>query len=690
MFSMNSLTSPEAAHHFAQVILEKTSAFTDRTFDYSIPGHLLGQLMVGHKVLIPFGKRQAKGYVVGFSSNSDLPAEKIKPLTGFAEPNPVFDQTAVDLAHFLAETYFCFFGVALGLMMKDAPGKARGKKGVVAAPASQPADAVSLPLKIKAGPPLVAEQEHALQTIFNEDLVSQKGAKPTLLWGVAGSGKTEVYLRAIERVLREGKNALVLVPEIGLTPLLEEKFRERFSDHLAVLHSSLKDRALKTEWQRIKNGHARIVLGTRMALFSPMRCLGVIIMDEEYEITYKSDRSPRYHARTVAEWLAAYYKVPLVLGTATPSLESYSAAMSGRYQLARLSSPMVGAGAQMEVVDLRKEADEGNFGLLSRSLRKALKKTLEEKGQALLFLNRRGYSTSAICADCGEIIRCPNCSVALAYFSSTHEMACAKCGFRAGGDLACANCFGTKIKFHGAGTEKITQEIKINYPRARVLVFDGDSLSGHESLLAFAQGKADILIGTQLVTKGLDLPRLSLVASINPDQALAMPDFRSEEHAFQLLTQLWGKAGRGAQRGTFILQTRDPENAVIQSLAQGNIDEYYVNELENRKAMKLPPAAALINLVVAGKDEKLTLECAEKLKKELLRHFPPEAVLGGSWALIKKVRGNFRTQILLKGSNAAVMRKRLSLALEKFNAQLSKPAQKSIGVTIDVDPYFMF
>ncbi|OMG45092.1 primosomal protein N', partial [Paenibacillus macerans] len=386
-----------------------------------------------------------------------------------------------------------------------------------------------------------------------------------LLHGVTGSGKTEVYLQTIEEVLNKGKEAMMLVPEIALTPQMVLRFKRRFGDDVAVLHSGLSKGERYDEWQKIRDGRARVSVGARSSIFAPFKNLGIIIIDEEHESTYKQEDYPRYHARDIAQWRSQFHHCPVVLGSATPSLESYARAEKNVYELLSLPHRVnQQALPHIDIIDMREELSEGNRSMFSIALRQAIQERLDKKEQIVLFLNRRGYASFMLCRDCGYVPHCPHCDISLTYHKTTDQLKCHYCGYQENPPSQCPNCEGDHIRQVGTGTQRVEELLQQEFPHARIIRMDVDTTSrkgAHEKLLNdFEAGKGDILLGTQMIAKGLDYPNITLVGVLNADTMLNLPDFRASERTYQLLTQVSGRAGRHEKEGQVIIQTYNPDH----------------------------------------------------------------------------------------------------------------------------------
>jgi len=659
---------------YAEIILAKTTKRTDKIYHYSIPKELRDKLKIGHQVMVPFGKRRDVGYVVGFVDKPEV--KKVKDIIRIAADQTLFSEKQLELAKWMADYYCSFFSTALRLVMP--PGQKPQTSNIQIQNKSKIQTSKS---QIR----LTNEQQKALGEIN-----SGRNDK-YLLYGVTGSGKTEVYMQASAHVLEQGKSAIILVPEIGLTPQLVERFRDRFQDNIAVLHSDLTLKQRQKEWGRVASGEARIVLGTRSAIFAPVKNLGLIVIDEEYETTYKSEKSPRYHTREVAFKLAELHKAVVVMGSATPSVETYYHAESGEYKKLVLPQRIDDRVLPpVEIVDMR----EGKGYLLSDKLREELKQTLSRGEQAILFINRRGYFTFVMCRECGYTIECPKCSVSLSYHSSAKKLRCNRCGYSCEAPIICPRCQSSSVKYFGIGTQRIEKEVADVFPAARILRWDRDTVSKRGShqvfFSAFAEGKADVLIGTQMVTKGLDVAKVTLVGVVSADTSLQLPEFRAAEHTFQLLTQVAGRAGRHHLPGKVIIQTYNPEHYAIQAAAKHDYEEFYQKEIEHRKELDYPPFVKLISLLISGKDQSKVVKVSEDIEKFLKKRLS-SGVLGPAPAVIPKIRGQWRYHLLIKGKQISNIRKTSTSSVESPIADVLEkiviPAE--IRVAVDVDPMNM-
>ena len=508
-----------------------------------------------------------------------------------------------------------------------------------------------------------------------------------LLHGVTGSGKTEVYLRVVSEVIAKGKQAIVLVPEIALTPLLVKRFRSRFADAVSVIHSALSEGERFDVWRRARSGELSVVIGARSAVFAPLENLGLVVVDEEHESSYKQNEAPCYNARDAAVMLGTIYGCPVLLGSATPSLESYANAIRGKYEYLSLPA-RVGTNRlpDVELVDMKNV----NETVFSPHLRDALVENFSRGEQSILFINRRGFSSFLVCGDCGEIFRCPNCSITLTFHKKDNSIKCHYCGIMQEFENTCAHC-GARYMGKGLGTQKVEEQVKSMLPDARVFVMDRDYTRGKTKLLdlyrKLESGEVDVLIGTQMVAKGHDLPGVTLVGILSADHMLGIPDFRSGERTFQVLTQVAGRTGRGIKPGTVILQTYNPEHPSVRFAISHNSSGFLDEELELRKSLDQPPFSRFISFRVNGFDEEKTRDFAERMKRtaeRFLLNLPPGSlrVLGPAEAPIYKLRNRFRWQIIVASGNLGLLRNYASALYDSLKKHAS-----GIKLVVDVDPY---
>ncbi|OIJ09850.1 primosomal protein N' [Anaerobacillus arseniciselenatis] len=537
---------------------------------------------------------------------------------------------------------------------------------------------------------LTTNQQKIIQPIF--DSIHQKEHKTFLIHGVTGSGKTEVYLQSIAEVLKEGKEAIVLVPEISLTPQMVQRFKERFGSLVAVLHSALSKGEKYDEWRKIQQGSVKVVVGARSAIFAPFKNIGIIIIDEEHEATYKQDENPRYHARDVAIKRASAYQCPLILGSATPSLESYARAKKGVYHLLSMLERVNDVKLPtVEIIDMREELKSGNRSMFSQLLYKKLSERLARGEQSVLFLNRRGYSTFVMCRECGYVAECPHCDISLTYHHTSRSLKCHYCGHEEGMPQRCSSCNSEHIRFFGSGTQKVEEEITKVLPGARVIRMDVDTTrkkGAHEKLLtAFSEGKADILLGTQMIAKGLDFPNITLVGVLAADSMLNLPDFRASERTFQLLTQVSGRAGRHQLPGEVVIQTYTPEHYSIDLVRNHDFIAFFEKEMITRRMQGYPPYYYVTVIQVSHEEITKVIEVTGKIAEYVKRSLSNQAiVLGPVVASIPRIKNRYRYQCMIKYKNEPTLVKTLKEITENYKREMNKG---DLQVSIDMNPYVL-
>ena len=735
---------------FIRVIIDRA---IHRELDYLVPETLAERVGIGSRVRVPFRDKSALATVVAVPDHSD--AEGIRPIEAVIGEAPILSEELLALATWISGYYCCPIESVMRSLLPQVIRRAEvgWKKQLFVQPARKidndeigklrrraPRQAELLEVISRLEAPMRAadllrqtaldnqtlralvkrglaelreeavvrdphadeqfiatsnlvlnpEQSLALKEIA-QALGSPESAGPILLHGVTGSGKTEIYLQAIRATLERGRSAIVLVPEISLTPQTVERFKGRFAeaqDAVAVLHSHLSEGERHDEWHKIHSGRARIVIGARSAVFAPLKNLGLIVVDEEHENTYKQEEAPRYHARDVAVVRAKIEKCVVLLGSATPSLESYYNAARGKYRLTTLTQRVdENQMPLMRVVDLRQERrKEKAIAILSEKLRAAIADRLEKREQTILFLNRRGFSTSLLCSNCGEARNCPNCSVALTFHRHVARLSCHLCGHTAAVPKKCPACGKDALIYAGFGTEKVESTVAHIFPKATVRRMDADSMTRkeayRETLRSFRAGKIDILVGTQMIAKGLHFPNVTLVGIINADLALHLPDFRAGERTFQLLTQVAGRAGRGETPGEVFVQTYTPFSPSIQFARHHDFAGYFQQELEFRERCDFPPFKHAILITVRSAHEARAKFSAETLMRRLKERLGTEFVLGEPTpAPLEKLQGQFRFHILMRGEAIT----RLSRLVRETLDKLTFP--EDVTVTADVDPY---
>ncbi|RME73838.1 MAG: primosomal protein N' [Planctomycetota bacterium] len=653
-----------------------------RTFDYAVPPEFEPRVAPGHRVEAPFGSRRLHGIVLRRFpiAESELPPERLRPLLAAPDDEPLLPPPVLTLCRFCARYYHNPIGEVLAAAV---PAAIRRRKRRKAPPA------LGVPLATVASPApvtLTTGQREALAAI-EADLAASR-FQVSLLQGVTGSGKTEVYLRAIATTLAAGRSALLLVPEIALTPQTLARIRARFPD-AAVLHSQQSQRERGDNWERVRRGAARVVVGPRSAVFAPLERLGLVIVDEEHEPSYKQDSAPRYHARDLAIVRAREARCPVVLGSATPSLESWHNARTGRYRRLLLTErPGAAVLPAVEVVDLHEEtrAVKG-FPFISRRLERALRACLQRGEQAILFLNRRGFSTFLQCRACHEVLTCPRCDLALTYHQSRARAVCHGCERADPPPTRCSACGIGAVHYFGFGTERIEQELALRFPGVRCCRLDSDALADGtdlaETLERFRSGEAQLLVGTQMIARGLDFPNVTVVGVISADTALNLPDFRAAERTFQLLSQVTGRAGRAGLPGLSIIQTFSPGHPAIARAVAHDTDGFIEQELRHRERLGYPPFGRLARIVTSGRRERSTLRHAESLTAALRAHAETAQVLGPAPCPISKLKDRHRFMTLIKAPTRAA----LEPLLQAFDHAPRPPA--GVRCALEIDPVSM-
>ena len=533
---------------------------------------------------------------------------------------------------------------------------------------------------------LTAEQAQATNAV--DQAIDEKKAATFLLEGVTGSGKTEVYLQIIQHALAQGKSALMLVPEISLTPQIVRQFKARFGDQVALLHSALSDGERYDEWRRIEKGDAQVVVGARSAIFAPIKNLGVIIMDEEHETSYKQEDMPRYHARDVAQWRGQYHHCPIVLGSATPSLESRARAQKGVYQWLRLTKRINGKDLpHVQLVDMRQAGRYAPTTDISQELATEIQKKLALNEQVVLMLNRRGYSSFLMCRECGEVIKCPNCDISLTYHKDTNSLKCHYCGHEEPVPQVCPNCHSKAVRYFGTGTQRVEKELTELFPTARILRMDVDTTrrkGAHERILdEFGKHHADILLGTQMIAKGLDFPNVTLVGVLNADTSLGLPDFRASERTFQLLTQVSGRAGRAEKEGNVLIQTYNPDHYAIQYAQRQDYENFFGKEMQVRHQGGYPPYYYTIQITASARTEADAAQKMFQIRGEIVNYLSQNAViLGPTPQSIMRINNRYYYQLVIKYKNEP----QLENYLQNLLLTSQKEERNGLQIVIDRDP----
>ena len=535
---------------------------------------------------------------------------------------------------------------------------------------------------------LTATQQKAFDEL--RDNLNKDGGVCSLLYGITGSGKTQVFLKLVDTVIDSGRGVIIMVPEISLTPQTLALFGNRYGNKVAVFHSAMSQGQRMDEWKRVKSGRAVVAIGTRSAVFAPIENLGLIVMDEEQEHTYKSESSPRFHARNIAKFRANYHNALLLLASATPSMESYYNALNGKYSLHKLNERFGNAQLpDVSTVDMKSEIFSGNSGCISRRLADEIDQTLKDKKQAILLLNRRGYNTYISCPVCGYVATCPNCSISLTYHSANKRMMCHYCGYSEPVSKKCPECSSDHLRFYGMGTQKVEDELNSLFPTAKVLRLDADSTMTRDSFSSylgrFSNGEYDIMLGTQMVAKGLNFPNVTLVGVIGADQAMFSEDYRSFERTFSLLTQVVGRAGRGDFKGKAIIQTTSPDSNIIHLAVRQDYDAFYNDEILTRKMMVYPPFCDIAVLSVSSTDRETAINTVNKIFeniKELLDSDYKDVklhILGPSAAAVPKVNLRYRFRMIIKCRFNVRFR-------EMIKKAMAVKRTGDVSVNIDVNP----
>lgn len=692
----------------AKVIVDVAHSEVDRVFDYiSIDG-----VNEGDRVLVPFGRQTIEGFVVRFSSASDLPYEKLKAIVKRLDDFSALSEETLKLAEFLRDTYHVPFALALRQFIPSElrGGKVKEKTVLIVTLSDIPIEEMISSLKKSATAQigiietlaktkrtgytelsekfgssairtlekrgfLTVTEEKSGRTPYTSLENSAKDVKLTpeqaravygientdkrtsLLFGVTGSGKTEVYLKLISDTLKKGKTAIMLVPEISLTPQMLRQLRARFQGEVSILHSKLSAGEKFDEWLRLKRGEAKIAIGARSAIFAPLDNLGLIVIDEEHDGSYEAENSPRYKTIEVAEERARLSGAKIVLGSATPSVESYDKAIGGEYYLAEMKTRINGKNLpEFIVADMRQEIRRGNESIFSSDLKSEIEDCLKQGNQAIIFFNRRGYSRQVLCRDCGNVIRCENCDVALNYHKDQGVLKCHFCNATYKMPSACPECGSINLSYNGIGTQKVVDEIKRLFPSARLLRMDNDTTSGKEGhfkiLKDFSDKKADILVGTQMVAKGHDFPAVTLVGILDADMSLYFSDYRSGERTYQLITQVAGRSGRADKKGKVVLQTYNPENEVLRFAINYDYVGFFEREKAVRKSTNFPPYSLVLRIMVEADDDKAAMEGLKevyfRVKEVYDRERDKFTFFNKMKCPVKRIKNKYRYEILMR------------------------------------------
>ena len=730
---------------YAEVIINSEALEIDRPFTYKVPEEFNNEIKIGQIVKVPFGKgnKTSEGFILNLKNDDNIKF-KTKNIAAILVKDPVIDEDDINLIEFLREKTLCKYIDAFRLLipvgiMKGA--KAKKKKVIVLK--NEDLSNIKNPdgykkivefFKTNSGKYTKSEliNEHSISqyklnklienevlsieeesvfryndrvynkdsaktlTIEQENIIREyinSDDKMFLLKGVTGSGKTEVYMKLVERVLLEGKSAIILVPEIALTPQMIERFKGRFGVNVALFHSKLSDGERFDEWFRVKEGKSKVIVGARSAIFLPAKNLGLIIIDEEHENTYKSEQNPKYQTKEVAEYLSELKGCKVILGSATPSIETYYRALTGEMKLLELNSrvdnkPM----PPMKVIDMRNELKGGNKSLFSRELFIAIQERLKRKEQIILFLNRRGFSTFVSCRSCGYVFKCDECDISMTYHKNG-LLICHYCGKTKREPRECPKCHSKYVKFFGAGTQRVEEEVKKYFNNAGILRMDVDTTRDKHSYEriynTFKNGEADILIGTQMVSKGLDFKNVTLVGILAADMSINIPDYRAAERTFQIITQVAGRAGRGDKQGEVLIQTYTPQHYSLQYAVNYDYEGFYEKEFTVRAMMKYPPFGKLLLINGTSKKEELLKNFMHKITmmiKPLVENCLDIEILGPIPCTISKLKENYRWQIIIKGEFDSYFSKNIKEILYDEN----KNVYNDIRISMDINPNNLF
>ncbi|MDD2435466.1 MAG: primosomal protein N' [Bacilli bacterium] len=712
-----------------EVLVEIRAKQIDKTFTYLVPTHLESQVQVGIRVLVPFGKQELEGFVLKIVNHKSFEYE-LKEIIDIVDTEPVINEEMMELGEYISKKALSNLISAYQTMLPAAL-KAKKKLTVNKKYVSyiRLVNHSYLPKNIQQQEllNLIKDKEvlkssiksNSLKTLLNNGVVEEvkyetyrmnddyeiepsnivlnneqtkavstvtnhlNTFKPFLLYGVTGSGKTEVYMHIMEEVLKEKKEIIVLVPEISLTPQIVDLFRKRFGNQVAILHSRLNDGEKYDEWRKIERKEVSIVIGARSAIFAPFTNLGLIVIDEEHTPSYKQENTPKYNAIDIALNRAQKYHCPILLGSATPSIESYTRAKMGIYELLTIKKRVNNNLPQVELIDMKDEIKKGHR-IISKKLKDEINLCLERNEQVIILLNRRGYSTVITCHACGYTDKCPNCDIPLTYHKTTNKMKCHYCNYENSKLVTCPECTSKDINQFGMGTQKLEVEIQAMFPQAKTVRMDFDTTStkgAHEKIInAFKEEKYNILIGTQMVSKGLDFPKVTLVGVVNGDASLNIPDFRSAERTFQLLNQVAGRAGRANLPGLVIIQGFNITHYSITTAMNHDYFSFYKKEMEIRSLLKYPPFYNLTLIKIMSSNFELGMKESNKIASYLKSKLKSVSVLGPATANILKINNIYQIQIILKYKKSEELLKELTLIKDKYRTT------SKVKIDIDINP----
>ena len=714
------------------VLVEISFNNKEKTFDYLVPKDLEDKIEIGKRVLVPFGKQNLEGFIIDIKKNSEY---DLKEITSIIDEEPILNEELLNLGKELKKDLVCNL-ISIYQAMLPSGYKASAKTNInvkkekyvklanikeaqefiTTSKAQKQIEVVedllknkislkskyqSNIIKVLKDKGLVIEEEKEKYRLDNsykiepllklneyqEEAINQiENSKKDviLLNGVTGSGKTEIYMHLINKQISLGKTAIMLVPEISLTPQIINRFKVHFGNKIAVFHSALSESEKYDEYRKIRRGEVSIVIGARSAIFTPLKNIGIIIIDEEHSSTYKQEHNPRYNAIDVAIIRGKYHNAKVVLGSATPQIESYARGKKGYYELVSLTKRANNASLpKVTIVDMKNEVKKGN-SLFSEILIEKMREKLENNEQVILFLNRRGFSSYQLCSSCGEVIKCPNCDITLTYHKSSNTLRCHYCGYGEKVYSKCPSCSEDSLTSLGIGTQRIEEELNNEFSSARVLRMDYDTTSRkgmHEKMIEdFKEQKYDILLGTQMVAKGLDFSNVTLVGVINADTSLNIPDFRSSENTYSLLSQVAGRSGRSSKDGSVIIQTYNPEHYAISLTKYNDYLKFYNEEMKIRKTLKYPPYYYLCNIRISGKDASYILDEALKIKRSLERNLHNFIILGPNTSSLFRINNIFRYNIILKYKKKDGLYEILTKIIEHYKSN------SKIKIDVDFNP----
>ncbi|OPJ61754.1 primosomal protein N' [Clostridium oryzae] len=728
--------------NYAGIIVNNESIMVDKVFTYGIPEGLVNHVNIGSKVKVPFGKGNKKidGYVIELYENASDNIQRLKYIDSIVSANILFGEKQVKLIKFMKERYLCSYLDCIRVMLpsgilKNMASKLEQRLYTAKAPEGNlyKKNYVNIYQAVKHNEGLYNKNRlsnefgfslSSINTLIKHQILIVKQQKidrvsdkiyeryearklnnnqkivydsicngredKYLIHGITGSGKTEIYLQLVEKNLKENKDCIVLVPEISLTPQMLERFKGRFGNNISVFHSRMSEGERYDEWMRVKEGRTKLAIGARSAIFLPFNNLGLIILDEEHDGSYKSESNPKYDCREVAEFVAGNNQAKVVYGTATPSMETYYRAKKGEVRLLSINSRADNAKLpEVTVVDMRDELISNNRSIFSRELHEDIRNNIEQGNQIILFLNRRGFSPFVSCRSCGFVYRCRQCDISLTYHREDNMLHCHYCGYKERPKNTCPKCGSKYIKYFGIGTEKVEEAVKKYFPGVKTLRMDMDTTRGKDSYIniyeAFKKGEAQVLIGTQMVSKGLDFPNVTLVGILAADLTLNLPDYKSAERTFQLITQVSGRAGRSSKEGKVVVQTYSPEHYSIVSSAHSNYEEFYNEEIGIRKSMEYIPFNDIINVNLNSLNEKLLIDTIRKVYDDLqilFQHDKNVHILGPCPCSISKIKELYRWQIILKGKFDIDTKQRI----KKVVYDNLKFVYNDIKLNLDVNP----